>query len=547
MPTLDWLNRAAAFTTAAQVPYRLLEPIGTHGDARHAAGNLLIQGDNLEALKALLPFYRGQVKCIFIDPPYNTKSAFEHYDDNLEHSQWLSMMLPRLQLLRELLSEDGSIWVTIDDNEGHYLKVLMDEVFGRGNFVSNVIWQKKFSPQNDAKWISNSHDHVLCYASGKNRWFPNALPRSAEMDERYKNPDHDPRGLWSATDLTRAEHRDRDFWGLVTPSGKTVFPAKGRSWSRPKENIEKLDAEGRLWFGPNGSNLPRLKKYLSEMEGGLTPQSIWLHAEVGNNQEAKKEILQLNSETVFDTPKPERLIHRVIHLATNPGDLVLDSFLGSGTTAAVAHKMGRRWIGIEMGEHAATHCLPRLQKVVDGEQGGISQAVGWQGGGGFRFARLGAPIFDANGCIHPGVRFATLAAFVWQQETGTAFDTAHGQPGTPYLGTHSVFDSYSRLSDGRERPISSEISDAPETPPAPVLQSRTAYYLLFNGILGDKRPASGNVLTSAVLDALLALHAGTAHPEAPLVVYGEACRLGEARLAQARVVFKHIPYDVKAR
>jgi adenine-specific DNA-methyltransferase len=291
MPTLDWLDRQTAFSVANKTATHVLRPHTAghiHGDANAAKDNLLIQGDNLQALKALLPFYRGQVKCIFIDPPYNTKSAFEHYDDNLEHSQWLSMMLPRLQVLRDLLREDGSIWVTIDDNEGHYLKVMMDEVFGRGNFVSNVIWQKKFSPQNDAKWISNSHDHVHCYAFNKNSWFPNPLPRSAEMDERFKNPDNDPRGPWSATDLTRAEHRDRDYWGLITPSGKTVFPAKGRSWSRPKENIEKLQADGRLWFGPNGSNLPRLKKFLNEMDGGLTPQSIWLHSEVGNNQEAKK-------------------------------------------------------------------------------------------------------------------------------------------------------------------------------------------------------------------------------------------------------------------
>jgi len=471
MPTLDWLDRQAAFSSASQTTTHVLRPHAAghvFGDASAAKNNLLIQGDNLQALKALLPFYRGQVKCIFIDPPYNTKSAFEHYDDNLEHSQWLSMMLPRLQVLRDLLSEDGSIWVTIDDNEGHYLKVLMDEVFGRGNFVSNVIWQKKFSPQNDAKWISNSHDHVHCYAFNKNCWFPNPLPRSTEMDERFKNPDNDPRGAWSATDLTRAEHRDRDYWGLVTPSGKTVYPAKGRSWSRPKENIEKLVADERLWFGPNGSNLPRLKKFLSEMDGGLTPQSIWLHSEVGNNQEAKKEILQLDAETVFDTPKPERLLQRVLHLATNPGDLVLDSFLGSGTTAAVAHKMGRRWIGIEMGEHATTHCTPRLQKVIDGEQGGISAAVGWQGGGGFQLLQLGAPLFDELGDIHPEVRFADLAAFIWMRETGTALPAQAASGPLPLLGVHEG----------------------------------TAYYLLFNGILGDRRPASGNVLTTAVLQAL---------------------------------------------
>lgn len=237
----------------------------------------------------------------------------------------------------------------------------------------------------------------------------------------------------------------------------------------------------------------------------------------------------------FDTVKPEQLLERVLDIATNPNDLVLDSFLGSGTTAAVAHKMGRRWIGIEMGEHAATHCLPRLQKVLDGEQGGISKAVGWAGGGGFRFVRLGAPVFDTQGRIHPEVRFATLAAFVWQQETGTAYQPPAAPCGTPYLGTHYVFDSCLRSIDEGQEPI------------APEKQAQFACYLLFNGILGDKRPASGNVLTQAVLDALLALHASTAAPEAPLLVYGEACRLGPQRLAQARVTFKHIPYDVKAR
>ena len=531
MPTLDWLNRAAAFTTSAQVPYRLLEPVSTHGDAQSAAGNLLIQGDNLEALKALLPFYRGQVKCIFIDPPYNTKSAFEHYDDNLEHSQWLSMMLPRLQLLRELLSEDGSIWVTIDDNEGHYLKVLMDEVFGRGNFVASVIWRKNYSPKSTARHFSEDHDYVLIYAKNGATWLPNLMPRTEKQDRAYKNPDKDPRGAWKPGDLSARNFYGAGTYPITTPSGRLIAgPPNAMYWRVSEQKLRELDADQRIWWGKDGANVPAMKRFLSEVKQGLVPQTWWSYEEVGHTQDAKREVVELFGSDAFGTPKPERLL-------------------------AVAHKMGRRWIGIEMGEHAATHCLPRLQKVIDGEQGGISQAVGWGtgangqpfDGGGFRFARLGAPIFDANGCIHPNVRFATLAAFIWQQETATAFDAAQGQSGTPYLGTNSVFDSCLRLSDGRERPISSEILDAPETPPTPVLQSRTAYYLLFNGILGDKRPASGNVLTSAVLDALLALHASTAHPEAPLVVYGEACRLGEARLAQARVTFKHIPYDVKAR
>lgn len=546
MPTLDWLNRAHAFTTAAQVPYRLLDTISLHGDAAAAQGNLLIQGDNLEALKALLPFYRGQVKCIFIDPPYNTQSAFEHYDDNLEHSQWLSMMLPRLQLLRDLLSEDGSIWVTIDDNEGHYLKVLMDEVFGRRNFVANGLWQKRTSP--DARiQMGAAHDHVLVYAKVVAHISFNVLQLTETQASNFKNPDKDPRGPWASTDFTAQGWRPNQMYEITTPGGTVYTPPPGRCWGNIESAFQQLIAEGRIWFGRDGNSRPRVKNYLSN-SAGISSWTWWGNGDVGHNQESKKEINELfGANNSFDTPKPERLLQRILHIASNPGDLVLDSFLGSGTTAAVAHKMGRRWIGIEMGEHAVTHCVPRLEKVIAGEQGGISGAVNWQGGGGFRFLRLGAPIFDADGCIHPEVRFATLAAFVWQQETGTAFDPAQGQQDTPWLGTNSVFDSCWRLPDGALEPISPENSPEPVPAPEPVLRSRTAYYLLFNGILGDKRPASGNVLTSAVLDALLALHATTPHPDAPLVVYGEACRLGEARLALARVTFKHIPYDVKAR
>jgi adenine-specific DNA-methyltransferase len=537
MPTLDWLNRPSAFTTAGKVPYRLLEPVSTHGTG---ADNLLIQGDNLEALKALLPFYRGQVKCIFIDPPYNTKSAFEHYDDNLEHAQWLSMMLPRLQLLRELLREDGSIWVTIDDNEGHYLKVLMDEVFGRGNFVANVFWEKKFSPQNDAHQLSINHDHLLLYAKRTELWRPHLLPRSDKQAANFKNPDNDLRGAWLSVDYTCAktiDERPNLYYPILNPHTKTeVWPSTTRVWAYDRQSTERNVAAGLLFWGLKGENeRPRLKKFPGDVQQGTVPTTFWRHDEVGNNQDAKKEILAFDTTAPFSTPKPERLIDRVLRLATDEGDLVLDSFLGSGTTAAVAHKMGRRWIGIEMGEHAATHCLPRLQKVIDGEQGGISKAVDWQGGGGFRFMRLGETVFDEAGRIHPAVRFATLAAFVWQQEAGTAFDASLARAGTPYLGTCYTVDSAPIGADEASEPML-----APKRP-------KFSCYLLFNGILGDKRPAGGNVLTHAVLDALLNLHATTPEPTAPLLVYGEACRLGDERLKQANVTFRHIPYDVKAR
>jgi adenine-specific DNA-methyltransferase len=382
---LTWIGKDEQ---AVLEPRILIEdPEKSYGDPH--SENMLIHGDNLLALKALEQKFAGKIKCIFIDPPYNTGSAFEHYDDGVEHSLWLSLIRDRLIILRNLMSDDGVLWITIDDNEAHYLKVLCDEVFGRMNFVGNVIWQKKFSPQNDAKWLSNDHDHILCFAKKKSEWRPNQLPRSESMDKRYKNPDNDSRGPWASTDLTRAEHRDRDYWGLITPSGNEVFPAKGRSWSRPKENIEKLKGDGRLWFGPKGDRMPRIKKFLSEVKGGITPQTIWFHNDVGNTQEAKKEIKRFDFETIFDTPKPERLVQRAIHIGTKPGDIILDSFLGSGTTSAVAHKMGRKWIGIELGDHCDTHCAPRMQKVCDGtDQGGISKAVEWKGGGGFKYYDL---------------------------------------------------------------------------------------------------------------------------------------------------------------
>jgi adenine-specific DNA-methyltransferase len=503
MPTLDWLNRAEALASSDKVPYRILEPVSQHGDT--GADNVLIQGDNRDALKALLPFYRGRVKCIFIDPPYNTKSAFEHYDDNLEHSQWLSMMQPRLVLLRELLAENGSIWVTIDDNEGHYLKVLMDEVFGRGNFVDTVIWQKADSPRNSARQFSSDHDYMYVYSKAPN-WIPTKLERTEEANSIYTNPDDDERGPWLPGDPYANKPYSRGQYTITGPTGRAFAPPPGRFWRVSEERLRQLDADGRVWWGPTGDARPSIKRYLSEV-GNLVPRTFWSKDDVGSNRTSKNEMRALFPDAAsFTTPKPERLLKRVLEIATNPGDLVLDSFLGSGTTAAVAHKMGRRWIGIEMGEHAETHCLPRLQKVIDGEQGGISEAVEWKGGGGFRFMRLGEPMFNADGSIHEAVRFNTLASFIWMQETGLA---ASGPWKVPKLGVH----------DGR------------------------AIYLLFNGILGDKRPQSGNVLTNEVLAAIDSIcpHDG------PKTIYGEACRLGEKRLAAEGITFKHIPYDVKAR
>lgn len=355
--------------------------------------NMLIHGDNLLALKALEAEYSGQIKCIYIDPPYNTGNAFEHYDDGYEHSIWLSLMRDRLEILKNLLADDGSIWISLDDNEQAYCKVLCDEIFGRKNFVCNVVWQKKFSPQNDAKWLSDNHDFIIVYAKNKEIWRPNLLPRSLDMDARYKNLDDDPRGAWTSGDMLRKDVQKSGLYSVTAPDGTVYNPPSGRSWRFPEYKYKELLADNKIWFGAKGNGVPRIKRFLSDVKQGVTALTIWLHEEVGHNQDAQKEVRKFNSIDIFATPKPEKLIHRILTLATNPGDLVLDSFLGSGTTAAVAHKMGRRWIGIEMGDHIYSHCLPRLKKVIDCEDaGGITKSVKWQGGGGFKFYELGSTL-----------------------------------------------------------------------------------------------------------------------------------------------------------
>ena len=353
--------------------------------------NMLIHGDNLLALKALEQDYAGRVKCIYIDPPYNTGNAFEHYDDGLEHSIWLSLMRERLELLKNLLSDDGSIWISIDADESHYLKVLCDEIFGRNNFVDEVVWQRSYAPINLKKTLSRSHDNILVYAKSKSDDFElNKLPRSINAVDRYKNPDNDPRGPWTSGDISVGPVVKEKVYEITTPSGRKVLPPEGYCWRLTKERLAEYIADNRIWFGEDGNNTPRIKRFLSEVKDGITSMTLWLRDEVGDNQEAKREIKALFKDiSVFDTPKPERLIERILTLGSNKGDLVLDSFLGSGTTAAVAHKMGRRWIGIELGEHCDTHCVPRLKKVIDGEDaGGITKSANWRGGGGFRYYNL---------------------------------------------------------------------------------------------------------------------------------------------------------------
>lgn len=511
MPVLDWLNKNETLKLIKKSKYHLLKEndFFSYRSKPNEWNNLIIQGDNLDALKSLLPFYAGSVKCIFIDPPYNTGSAFSHYDDNLEHSLWLSMMYPRLELLRELLSEDGSIWITLDDNESHYCKIICDEIFGRKNFVANVIWEKKYAPQNDAKWLSDNHDHILCYAKNKEIWRPNLLPRTEEMNARYKNPDNDYRGAWKAGDISVKTYNPNTDFPITTPSGRIVYPPTGYCWRFSKEKLAELIADNRIYFGKEGNNVPAIKRFLSEVKDGTTSLTIWKYSEVGHNQDAKKEIKAFNAEEVFDTPKPEALLKKILTIATNENDLVLDSFLGSGTTTAVAHKMNRRYIGIEIGEHAKTHVVPRLKKVIDGEQGGVSHSVNWQGGGAFRFCELGEEVFDEYGSINSSINFDNLAAYIWYLENRVPFTKQSEK--SPLLG---VF-------NGR------------------------AYYLLFNGILGDKRPDGGNVLTKKILCNLPHLDEFQA-AGLPITIYGEVTRLQDY-LVERNITFKQIPYDVTVK
>lgn len=518
MPTLRWLTRDEDVRAAEKVPYRLLEEVPELGAGDRGAGNMLIQGDNLEALKALLPYYAGAVKCIYIDPPYNTGSAFEHYDDNLEHSQWLAMMWPRLELLRDLLAEDGSIWVSIDDREGHYLKVIMDEVFGRKNFIGNIIWEKSDSPRMDAVFVSSRHDNTLCFSKSRDQtlWkrlelreedIPNHYNRTDEVGRRYYTK---PLRAMGGQGDSR-ETRPTLYYALTAPDGTKVFPKRQDGsdgawrWSPEKVTAEIDRIE---WVQGKAGWTPYFRIF-AENIGERPIESIWFHTDVGSNRTSKAEAKAvLRGDIAFTTPKPERLLERILHIATNPGDLVLDSFLGSGTTAAVAQKMGRRYIGIEMGDHAVTHCAPRLQKVIDGEQGGISKAQSWHGGGGFRFYRLGPPVFAEDGQIQPDIRFAVLAAHIWFAETGQPW--TEPQPLTPFLGA----------------------------------QGGKGYALLYNGILGDKSVSGGNVLTRKTLSVIRAAQAGFT---GPLTIYGERTALSEATLKAEQIEFKQTPYDVKAR
>ena len=536
MPTLDWIGKAAVVRHHEEVPYRLLRDAPELGCGDPGSGNLIVEGDNLAALKALLPYYAGQVKCIYIDPPYNTGNEGWVYNDAVNsaeirawlgavvgkeaedlsrHDKWLCMMYPRLVLLRKFLREDGSIWISMDDSEIGPLRLLMDEVFGRQRFVACNVWQKRYSREN-REAIGDVHEYLLVYAVDPERFkgSRNLVPLSEEQAAIYKNPNKDPRGRWRGIPMTAQGFRPNQMYEIRSPAGVVHKPPEGRCWSTIEEEFRKLRDAGRIWFGKDGKSQPAIIRYLDEVDG-FVPWTWWPHDDVGHTDEARKEVQSIfGTQTAFDTPKPTRLIERVLQIATNPGDLVLDSFAGSGTTghavlklnATLPDKAPRRCLLVEMEPKIAREVTAeRVRRVAQGYAPPKGEAVAALGGG-FRYCTLGEPLFDAQGKVREGVKFAELARHVFFTETGEPLSGGEPRKKSPLVG----------------------------------VARGVGVYLLFNGVVEDLSPGGGNVLTPALF-AKLPPHDG------PKVIYAAACRMTPAQLKANGIVFKQTPYQIRTR
>lgn len=533
MPTLNWIGKEAVVNHHHQVPFHLLKDVPELACGEPGDGNLIVQGDNLVALKALLPYYAGQVKCIYIDPPYNTGNEGWVYNDNTNsplirdwlgktvgkeaedlsrHDKWLCMMYPRLALLKQFLREDGAIFISLDDNEIQCLRMLMDEIFAGANFLATIIWQKRTSP--DARLhLGPAHDYVVVYAKNMAvlKSTLHKVRLGGERTKAFKNPDNDPRGPWASVDITgQTGHATPDqFYEIETPNGRLLKPPTGRCWAMAQKTLLRLIQENRIWFGKNGTSRPRLKKFLSETEG-MTTWTWWPNSEVGHNQEATKELNEvLQAADVFENPKPTRLIQRVLELASDKDSLILDSFAGSGTTGHAVLNLNkadggnRKFILVEMESVIARDITAeRVRRVARGYTNAKGEPVEGLGGG-FRFCELGEPLFDETGKIRESVRFAELARHVYFTETGEPLPRERVSK-SPLLG----------------------------------VCRGVAVYLLYNGILGDKSASGGNVLTRAVLTQLPPF-------DGPRVIYCAGCLLGKDRLQAARITIRQTPYEIK--
>lgn len=537
MPTLNWIGKDAVIRHHKDVPFRLLEPDAklSHGDGKD--GNLIVEGDNLHALKALLPKYAGKVKCIYIDPPYNTGNEGWVYNDNVKapeimkwlghvvgkeaedlsrHDKWLCMMYPRLVLLKQFLSEDGAIFVSIDDNEVASLRLLMDEIFGSQNFVANILWQKKYAVANDHKTIAPMHDFVIVFQKSP-KWKRNLLPRGDDKNSQYKF--EDAGGVFRNSDYTcnkTSVERPNLYYPITNPNtGVEVWPKKTRVWGYSKEEHERHVREGLIYWGKKGAGkVPSYKRYKSALKNadGVVPQTLWTHDFAGHTDGSRKELREIlfdvSEISDFATPKPSLLIQRVLQLGSDENSIILDSFAGSGTTGQAVLKQNaedggsRKFILVEMEEKIAQAITSeRVRRV----SGGYTNAKGEKVeglGSSFQYCSLSdEPLFNEFGDIRDDVTFAQLADFVWFAETGIGYT---GAGDSALLGIHEG----------------------------------TAVYLLFNGILGDRRPQGGNILTKLILDSL-APHDG------PKVIYAAATRLGNATLRREQIIFKQTPYAIE--
>lgn len=447
MPTLNWIGKDKVINHHLDVPYRILEKQYTYN--ADASENKIIHGDNLEALKALLPEYEGRIKCIYIDPPYNTGNEGWVYNDNVNdpkikkwlgevvgkesedltrHDKWLCMMYPRLKLLHRLLADDGAIFISIDDNEQANLRLICDEVFGGSNFVNNIIWEKNYSPRNDAKYFSASHDFIICYAKVKSSWNRNLLPRTEKQNKMYKNPDNDSRGVWQSDNLTVKTYSKEYDYPILTPNGRSVNPPQNSCWRFSQSRIEELIADNRIWFGKDGNNTPRLKRFLHEVQDGVVPQTILKREEVGDSQSAKKEIIEIfkGEGRVFETPKSLPLLDFFLRIATDKNSIILDSFAGSGTTAHAVLNLNkqdrgsRRFILVEMEDYANDITAERVKRVIDGHGEGKSETEGTEGN--FSYYELGQPIFIENNYLNEELPLQEIHRYIWYTETARLFD-----------------------------------------------------------------------------------------------------------------------------
>jgi site-specific DNA-methyltransferase (adenine-specific)/adenine-specific DNA-methyltransferase len=534
MPTLNWIGKDAVIDHHLKVPFHLLRDVPELACGEPGSGNLIVEGDNLVALKALLPYYAGQVKCIYIDPPYNTGNEKWVYNDSVNspiikewlgkvvgpegdtldrHDRWLCMMYPRLALLKEFLRRDGSIWISMDDSEIQLLRMLMDEIFGRERFVACNIWQKRYSREN-REAIGDAHEYVMVYAMDPDRFKQtrNKLPLGEKQLKVYKNPNNDPKGPWRAISFSAQGYRPNQMYEITSPTtGKKFTPPEGSCWKVIESEYFKLLNDGRIYFGKKGDAMPQRVQYLKDIEG-IAPWTWWPHEEAGHTDEARKEVQSLfGTQTAFDTPKPTRLIERILHIATDPGDLILDSFAGSGTTghamlqlnAAKPDAPPRRAILVEIEPRIAKEVTAeRMRKVATGyanKKGADVERIG----GSFRYCQLGESLFTEDGKIRDTVSFVELARHVFFTETGEPLPGDQVKR-SPFLG---------------------EVRGL-------------GVYLLFNGILGDKSANGGNVLTRKTLAELPPF-------EGQKVVYCAGCLLGPERLRDERITVRQTPYEIK--